>query len=103
MPPNPETSETQRSPINNSVRKNIKTESKRSLEKDKESKKGDFSEEFQGQEVVIQLSNPNERLIGRLEEARRYWIKLIIFPENRVYYINKAWIVYIQPLKAVRK
>jgi len=88
--------ETQRSPINNSVKKNIKTESQRS-------KKGDFSEEFEKQEVVIQLSNPNERLIGRLEEARRYWIKLITFPENRVYYINKAWIVYIQPLKAVRK
>ena len=77
------------------VKKDIKTESQRS-------KKGDFSEEFEKQEVVIQLSNPNERLIGRLEEARRYWIKLITFPENRVYYINKAWIVYIQPLK-VRK
>jgi len=93
MTPDPET---QRSPINNSAKKNIKTESQRS-------KKGDFSEEFQGQEVVIQLSNPNERLIGRLEEARRYWIKLITFPEGRTYYINKAWIVYIQPLKAVRK
>ena len=88
--------EPSRSPINNFEKRNIKTESQRS-------KKGDFSEEFQGQEVVIQLSNPNERLIGRLEEARRYWIKLITFPENRVYYINKAWIVYIQPLKAVRK
>jgi len=86
--------ETQRSPINNSVKKNIKTESQRS-------KKGDFSEEFEKQEVVVQLQN--ERLMGRLEEARRYWIKLITFPENRVYYINKAWIVYIQPLKAVRK
>jgi len=93
MTPDPKT---QRSPINNSVKKNIKTESQRS-------KKGDFSEEYVGQEVVIQLSNPNERLMGRLEEARRYWIKLITFPENRVYYINKAWIVYIQPLKSVRK
>ena len=74
------------------VKKDIKTESQRS-------KKGDFSEEFEKQEVVVQLSNPNERLIVRLEEARRYWIKLITFPENRVYYINKAWIVYIQPLK----
>ena len=99
MTPDPKT---QRSPINNSVKKNIKTETHRSLEKDKESKKGDFSEEYVGQEVVVQLSNPNERLMGRLEEARRYWIKLISFPENRVYYINKAWIVYIQPLK-VRK
>ena len=86
--------ETQRSPINNSVKKNIKTESQRS-------KKGDFSEEFEKQEVVVQLQN--ERLMGRLEEARRYWIKLITFPEGRTYYINKAWIVYIQPLKAVRK
>jgi len=96
--------ETQRSPINNSVKKNIKTETQRSSEKEKErSKKGDFSEEYVGQEVVIQLSNPNERLMGRLEEARRYWIKLMSFPENRVYYINKAWIVYIQPLKAMRR
>jgi len=95
MTPDPKT---QRSPINNSVKKNIKTESQRS----EKEKKGDFSEEYVGQEVVIQLSNPNERLMGRLEEARRYWIKLVSFPENRVYYINKAWIVYIQPLK-VRK
>ena len=85
--------ETQRSPINNSVKKNIKTESQRS-------KKGDFSEEFEKQEVVVQLQN--ERLMGRLEEARRYWIKLITFPEGRTYYINKAWIVYIQPLKVKR-
>jgi hypothetical protein len=72
------------------VKKDIKTESQRS-------KKGDFSEEFEKQEVVVQLQN--ERLIGRLEEARRYWIKLVTFPEGRTYYINKAWIVYIQPLK----
>ena len=76
------------------VKKDIKTESQRS-------KKGDFSEEFEKQEVVVQLQN--ERLMGRLEEARRYWIKLVTFPEGRTYYINKAWIVYIQPLKAVRK
>jgi len=96
--------EPSRSPINNFEKRNIKTETHRSSEKEKErSKKGDFSEEFQGLEVVIQLSNPNERLMGRLEEARRYWIKLITFPEGRTYYINKAWIVYIQPLKAVRK
>jgi len=76
------------------VKKDIKTESQRS-------KKGDFSEEFEKQEVVVQLQN--ERLIGRLEEARRYWIKLVTFPEGRTYYINKAWIVYIQPLKAVKK
>jgi len=72
------------------VKKDIKTESQRS-------KKGDFSEEFEKQEVVVQLQN--ERLMGRLEEARRYWIKLVTFPEGRTYYINKAWIVYIQPLK----
>jgi len=82
------------SPNIDNVKKNIKTESQRS-------KKGDFSEEYEKQEVIVQLQN--ERLMGRLEEARRYWIKLITFPENRVYYINKAWIVYIQPLKAVRK
>jgi hypothetical protein len=76
------------------VKKDIKTESQRS-------KKGDFSEEFEKQEVVVQLQN--ERLIGRLEEARRYWIKLVTFPEGRTYYINKAWIVYIQPLKMVKK
>jgi len=42
------------------VKKDIKTESQRS-------KKGDFSEEFEKQEVVVQLQN--ERLMGRLEEA----------------------------------
>jgi len=97
MTPDPKT----QLPNTNSVKKNIKTETQRSSEKEKErSKKGDFSEEYVGQEVVVQLQN--ERLMGRLEEARRYWIKLITFPEGRTYYINKAWIVYIQPLK-VRK
>jgi len=94
MTPDPET----QSPNTNSVKKNIKTE-RRSSEKER-SKKGDFSEEYVGQEVVVQLQD--ERLMGRLEEARRYWIKLITFPEGRTYYINKAWIVYIQPLKVKR-
>ena len=89
-----------RTPTQNSYSKNeIKTTSERRDRKDLRFE--DFSEEFKGQEVIVLLQN--DKLIGKVEEARRYWIKLMAFPENRVYYINKAWIIYIQPLKSVRK
>lgn len=40
----------------------------------------------------------NKRVLsGRVAEARRYWIKLTA--GRSTYYINKAWIVYVQPLK----
>jgi hypothetical protein len=51
--------------------------------------------------VIVLLQN--DKLIGRIEESRRYWIKLVAIPENRIYYLNKAWIIYIMPLKSVRK
>jgi len=92
-------SQSQKPSPNNYNNENLKKTSERKDRKDLRSE--DFSEEFKGQEVIVLLQN--DKLIGRVEEARRYWIKLMAFPENRVYYINKAWIIYIQPLKSVRK
>jgi len=67
----------------------------------KDLKFSDFSEEFKGQDVIVLLQN--DKLIGRIEESRRYWIKLVAIPESRIYYLNKAWIIYIMPLKSVKK
>ena len=87
-------------PAQNNYSKNeIKTTSERKDQKDL--KFSDFSEEFKGQDVIVLLQN--DKLIGRIEESRRYWIKLVAIPENRIYYLNKAWIIYIMPLKSVRK
>ena len=59
-----------------------------------------FFEEFKDVEVRVVLHN--ERVLsGRVVESRRYWIKLTT-DGSTYYYINKAWIVYVQPLK-VRK
>jgi hypothetical protein len=81
---------------NNYNNENLKKTSQR-----KDLRFSDFSEEFKGQDVIILLQN--DKLIGRVEESRRYWIKLVAIPENRIYYLNKAWIIYIMPLKSVRK
>jgi len=59
-----------------------------------------FFEEFKDQEVRVVLYN-EKMLSGRVLETRRYWIKLTT-DGTTYYYVNKAWIVYVQPLK-VRK
>jgi len=59
-----------------------------------------FFEEFKDQEVRVVLYN-EKVLSGRVLETRRYWIKLTT-DGTTYYYVNKAWIVYVQPLK-VRK
>jgi hypothetical protein len=84
---------------NNYYNEKLKKTSERKDQKDL--KFSDFSEEFKGQDVIVLLQN--DKLIGRIEESRRYWIKLVAIPENRIYYLNKAWIIYIMPLKSVRK
>ena len=84
---------------NNYNNENLKKTSERKDRKDL--KFSDFSEEFKGQDVIVLLQN--DKLIGRIEESRRYWIKLVAIPENRIYYLNKAWIIYIMPVKSVRK
>jgi hypothetical protein len=33
-------------------------------------------------------------------ESRRYWVKLTT--DGGTYYINKAWVVYVQPLRVRR-
>ena len=44
----------------------------------------------------------NERVLsGRIVESRRYWLKLTT-DGGTYYYINKAWVVYVQPLKVRR-
>jgi len=56
-----------------------------------------FLEEFEGSQVRVVLHN--EKVInGIIAESRKYWVKVMVDP-NTYYYINKAWIVYIQPLK----
>jgi len=85
-------SPTQKTPAQNNYNNdNLKTTSQRKDRKDL--KFSDFSEEFKGQDVIVLLQN--DKLIGRIEESRRYWIKLVAIPENRIYYLNKAWIIYI--------
>ena len=60
----------------------------------------DFSEELGGAEVRVVLYN--ERVLsGRIVESRRYWVKLAA-DGSTYYYINKAWVVYVQPLKVRR-
>jgi hypothetical protein len=59
-----------------------------------------FYEEYQDNEVRVVLHN--EKIInGKIVESRRYWIK--VEANNIVYYINKAYIMFIQPLKVVRR
>jgi hypothetical protein len=60
----------------------------------------DFAEEIVGVEVRVVLHD-GRPLIGRIIEAKRYWIKLAV--GGTVYYVNKAYVVYIQPVQEVRK
>jgi hypothetical protein len=59
-----------------------------------------FFEEFRDAEVRVVLYN-EKVLSGRIVESRRYWLKLTT-DGGTYYYINKAWVVYVQPLR-VRK
>jgi hypothetical protein len=66
--------------------------------KSKQEKKArnDFSEEYIGRSVTIILGAGNpSTLKGRVEAASRYWVKVSI--GQRVVYVNKAWIVSIEP------
>jgi ribosome maturation factor RimP len=60
----------------------------------------DFAEEIVGVEVRVMLHD-GKPLIGRIIEAKRYWIKLAV--GGAVYYVNKAFVVYIQPVQELRK
>ena len=63
----------------------------------RESKPSDFSNEYLGRTVVITLGAGNpSTLRGRFEAASRYWVKLVI--GQRTIYVNKAWIVSIEPV-----
>jgi len=60
-------------------------------------KPSDFSHEYLGRTVVITLAAGNPSMLrGRLEEASKYWVKLTI--GQRTIYVNKAWIVSIEPV-----
>ena len=59
-----------------------------------------FFEEYRDAEVRVVLYN-EKVLSGRIVESRRYWVKLAA-DGGAYYYINKAWVVYVQPLR-VRK
>lgn len=54
----------------------------------------DFSNEYKNKTVSVLLANGKE-VVGILVEASRFWIKLQV--GMKVVYINKAWIVSIEP------
>jgi hypothetical protein len=58
----------------------------------------DFSEEYNGKLAKILVLN-QPLLIGKIVEVRRYWIKFEN-PEGKVLYINKAFILTIEPIGA---
>lgn len=61
----------------------------------KKQKHSDFSEEYMGSEVSVVLYNGHS-IVGRVAEARRFWFK-IIASDGKVYYVNKAWVVCVEP------
>jgi hypothetical protein len=64
--------------------------------KEKKKARNDFSEEYTGKSVTIVLGAGNpSTLKGRVEAVSRYWVKVSI--GQRVVYVNKAWIVSIEP------
>ena len=74
--------------MNNNSKSELKNLRKRSYQ--------DFAEEIIGVEARVMLHD-GRPLIGRIVEAKRYWMKLSV--GNSVYYINKGFIVYIQPIE----
>jgi len=71
-----------------------------SNEKIKPRKFDNFYEEYQDNDVRVVLHN--EKIInGKIVESRKYWVKLE--SGGTIYYINKAYIMFIQPLKVVRR
>jgi len=69
----------------------------KSVQENSGKKYDNFFEEYG--DSVVRIALHNEKMIsGRIVESRRYWIK--VTPDGSTYYyINKAWILYIQPLK----
>jgi sRNA-binding regulator protein Hfq len=62
----------------------------------------DFFAELRGVDVRITLYN-EKTISGRILEVRRYWVMLTPDGGSTVYYLNKAWVVSIQPLKVRSK
>ena len=58
-------------------------------------KHSDFSEEYADSEVTVVLHN-GQSIVGRISEARRYWFK-VVSSDGKILYINKAWVVYVEP------
>jgi hypothetical protein len=56
----------------------------------------DFSEEYNGKLAKILVLN-QPLLIGKIVEVRPYWIKFEN-PEGKTIYINKAFIITIEPI-----
>jgi len=62
----------------------------------------DFFAELRGVDVRIMLYN-EKTIMGKILEARRYWVAITPDGGSTVYYLNKAWIVSVQPLKVRSK
>jgi hypothetical protein len=62
----------------------------------------DFFLELQGADVRVTLYS-DKTITGKILEARRYWIALTPDGGSTIYYLNKAWIVSVQPLKVRSK
>jgi hypothetical protein len=58
----------------------------------------DFFPELQGMDVRVTLYN-EKTISGRVLEVRRYWFAITPDGGSTVYYVNKAWVVSVQPLK----
>jgi hypothetical protein len=62
----------------------------------------DFFAELRDVDVRVTLYN-EKTITGKILKTRRYWIALTPDGGSTVYYLNKAWIVSVQPLKVRSK
>jgi len=82
--------------INIEVNKAIETTQETKQEKAEKYGKADFSEEYNGKLAKISVLN-QPMLIGKILEVRPYWIKFEN-ADGKTIYINKAFIISIEPI-----
>ena len=84
--------------INIEANKAIETAQEHETKQEKAEKygKADFSEEYNGKLAKILVLN-QPMIIGKIIETRPYWLKVEL-PDNKTIYINKAYIISIEPV-----
>ena len=85
------------SPFYRDKSKNISLSTKTATQPSRQrvQKHSDFSEEYSNTDVVVVLHS-GQSIVGRIAEARRFWFK-VVSSDGKVYYVNKAWVVYVAP------